>query len=188
MATSRLQDDLLHEFREEKRMISSQLDIFDPMAVSLRKPAAQRLANAGLLVFGELLCWLAVLGAIAFAIFLQKLYPFYLLFKIKGPSYTETLGLQNVQLLLWSFYGMIALAAILFLFLARTLRRIRLKNAILNIAGKHIKTLVGQHLNRKAAIHALEQRHFAEMPQEAGSNVNEVLNPGYDEGSVTRIV
>ena len=35
---------------------------------------------------------------------------------------------------------------------------------MLDLAGKNIKDLVGQHLNRKAAIDAIEQRHFLELP------------------------
>lgn len=186
MATSKLQDDLLNEFREEKRLINNQIEIFDPLGISLRKPAAQRLASKGLIVFGELLCWLAALGCIAFAVFLNKLYPFYLLFQLRNPEHARTLGAHNVQMLQWCFYGLIALTALLFLFLARTLARIRQKNAILNLAGRHMKTLVGQHLTRKAAIDAIEQRHFMEMPQP--EHVNEVPNPGYNEGSVERVM
>jgi hypothetical protein len=62
------------------------------------------------------------------------------------------------------------------------MRSIRQKNNILHFAGKHIKTLVSQHLKRKANIQALEQRHFMDqpitMPHEV--KVNEVPNPGYD--------
>jgi hypothetical protein len=190
MATSKLQDDLLNEFREEKRLVTAQINIFDPLGMSLRKPAAHRLANKGLIIFSEIVCWLAVLSSIAFAIFLNKLYPFYLLFQIRNPEYSKTLGVHNIQILQWCVYGLIALSGLLFLFLARTLGRIRQKNDILNLAGKHIKTLVGQHLTRKAAIEAIEQRHFMELPQlsEFPQDVNDVLNPGYDQGSVERII
>ncbi len=186
MSTTKLQEDLLNEFREEKRLISTQIEIFDPLGISLRKPAAQRLASKGLIIFSELLCWLAALGCIAFAIFLNKLYPFYLLFQLRNVEYSKVLGINNIQMLQWSFYGIIAITGLLFIFLARTLGRIRQKNAILNLAGKHIKSLVGQHLARKAAIDAIEQRHFMEMPQPA-IDVNGVPNPGYNEGSIERL-
>ena len=165
MASTRLQDDLLQEFREEKQMIQSQIDIFDPLAVSLRKPAAQRLAKKGLILFGEFLCWLLFLTSVAACFFLNKLYPFYLLFELSIPSRQEALGKQNVQLLQWSVYGLILLCGLLFIVIARCLRRIRQKNDILSYAGKEIKTLVGQHLHRKAAIDSLEQRHFNELPE-----------------------
>jgi hypothetical protein len=179
MATTRLQDDLLHEFQEEKRMIRSQIEDFEPLAVSLRKPAAQRLANNGLILFGELLCWALFLAAIAVCIFLNKLYPFYLLFQLRQPRYAD-LGTQNVQLLQWSLYGLVGLLGIAFLLLARSLGLIRLKNAILHMAGARIITLVGQHLQRKAAIDAIEQRHFNELPSDHRTDVNAIPNPGYD--------
>ncbi len=190
MAQTRLQDDLLHEFREEKRMIGAQIEDFDPLALQLRKPAARRLAGKGLILFGELLCWALFLGAIAVCIFLNKLYPFYLLFQLKRPEHVQTLGLQNVQMLQWSVYTLIGLAGLLFVFLARTLARIRQKNDILHMAGSRIKTLVGQHLQRKAAIDAIEQRHFNELHADVKIGVNVVPNPGYDgeEGIVRKSI
>jgi hypothetical protein len=185
MAISKLQDDLLQEFREEKRLIAAQIEIFDPLGISLRKPAARRLASKGMIIFAELLSWLAAAGCITLAIFLNKLYPFYLLFQLRGADYSRNLGANNVQMLQWAVYGLIGLAALLFIFLARALARIRQKNDILNLAGKHIKSLVGQHLTRKAAIEAIEQRHFMEIPQP--QEVNDIPNPGYNEGSIERV-
>jgi hypothetical protein len=164
-------------------MIQSQLELIEPLSASLRKPAVQRVAGAGLILFGELLCWALVLVAVAMCIFLNKLYPFYLLFELSRPEHTQELGMQHVQMLRWSVYALIILAAILFAILARTLARVRQKNNVLHLAGSRIKNLVGQHLVRKAAIEALEQKHFHELPPEAlppARDANEVLNPGYD--------
>jgi len=181
MATTRLQDDLLLEFKEEKKMIQSQISIIEPLAVSMRKPAAQRLAAKGMIIFGEIFCWLSFLAAIATCFFLNRLYPFYVLFELYRPEHVGLLGHQNVQFLQWSFYGLFGLSAILFYFLARSLARIRQKNGILNLAGRDIKTVVGQHLQRKAAIDAIEQRHFNELPStEFHDHVNLAPNPGYD--------
>lgn len=190
MAVTRLQDDLLHEFREEKRMIQAQINDFDPLAMSMRKPAAQRLAAKGLILFCELLCWGLFLAAIAMCIFLDKLYPFYQLFQLKRPEYISSLGLQHVQMLQWGVYALIGFAGLLSLLLARSLARVRQKNDILQMAGKRIKTLVGQHLQRKAAIDAIEQRHFNELPAQIATDVNTIPNPGYDaqEGIVHKDV
>lgn len=187
---SRLQDDLIHEFREEKKMITAQMDLFNPMALSLRKPVAQRLASKGLILFMEIFCWLAALSTIPFGIFLSKLYPFYLLFRLNKPELRQSLGgVQEVQYLQWSIYGLIALLGLLFLFLARALARIRRKNDVLSLTGKHIKILLGQHLTRKAAIDAIEQRHFMELPGTSlHYDINDIPNPGYDEGSIERLL
>jgi hypothetical protein len=188
MATTRLQDDLLHQFREEKRMIQSQLEDFEPLAVSLRKPAAQRLVRKGLIVLGEILCWALFLGAIAACVFLQKLLPFRLLFQLKQPEHAAGFDSQNVSLLRWSVYGLISLCGVTFLLLARALGSIRQKNDILSMAGSRIKVLVGQHLQRKASIDAIEQRHFNELPAHNTRDVNAIPNPGYDaaEGIVQK--
>jgi branched-subunit amino acid transport protein AzlD len=183
MPVSRLQDDLLQEFREEKRMIVSQIELADPLALSLRKPAAQRLAGKGLLLFGEFLCWALFLGAIALIIFLKKIIPFFVLSQLDRPEHVQSLGANNVQMLQWGVYGIIGLCGLLFVFLARALARIRQKNDILHMAGSRIKTIVGQHLQRKAAIEAIEQRHFNEIPSDAYTDIHEAANPPTESGN-----
>ena len=185
MGFNSLQDDLLSDFKEQKRLIIEQIELFDPLATTLRKPAAQRLVSKGAIIFAEVLCYLLALGAIAFAVFLNKLYPFYILSEIRVKPEFESLGSTNMQLLQYSIYGLTGIISLLFYFIARAMRHIRLKNDILHLAGKNIKELVGQHLRRKATIDAIEQRHFVELPEFEPNyvpvKVNEVPNPGYGE-------
>jgi cell division protein FtsB len=180
MAATRLQDDLLRQFREEKEMILSQIELLEPLAASIRKPMAQRLAGKGFILFMELLCWLLFLAMIASCFFLNKLFPFYLLFQLSKPLHVQDLGMHGVQMLQWSVYALILMIGLLFVFLARSLARVRQKNDVLNFAGSRIKTLVKQLHTRKASIDALEQKHFNEFPPEISRNVNEVPNLGYD--------
>lgn len=188
----RLQDDLLQEFREEQRFVNEQIRLFDPLATSLRKPVAQRLLHKGLLVFMEIVCYLAFLAGIAFIVFMGKLYPFYLITQLSRTQFREQLGTGNVQNLTIAVYALAGLIAFLFLVIARMLRRIRLKNDILNVAGKNIKTSVGSLLKRKAAIDAIEQRNFMELPATGAvtssvelpaAKVNDMPNPGYDDNT-----
>ncbi|MBS1771562.1 MAG: hypothetical protein JST82_01790 [Bacteroidetes bacterium] len=182
---AKLQDDLLRDFKEQKAMIYSQLEVFDPMGTRLAKPAAQRLVNKGILIAGEILCYCLALGAIAFAVLMFKIYPFYILSEILNKTEYAKLGWMNVRMLTFSIYGLCGIISLLFYAVARSLRSIRLKNDILAFAAKHIKTLVSQHLTRKASIDAIEQRHFLELPQDweegvGRIKVNEVPNPGYE--------
>lgn len=179
MALTRLQEDLLQEFKEERRMINGQIELFDPLADSMRRPVAQRLLNKSLLVVLELLIWLALFGTIILALFLKKLYPFYVLSQVKAKATESGIGRYNADALYWGIIGIIGVCAVLWLIIARMIRRIRQKNDILHLAGSRIKTLVGQHLQRKAAIDAIEQRHFAEIPGDGKRDVNTVENPGY---------
>lgn len=181
---AKLHDDLLQDFKEQKAVIYSQLEVFDPMGTQLSKPAAQRLVSKGILVLGEILCYALALGAIVFAFFLTKIYPFYILAELQHKNDYAKLGWMNVRMLTICIYALIGLISILFYIIGSSLRSIRLKNNILSFAAKHIKTLVGQHLKRKASIDAIEQRHFMELPnfQEEGVStvrVNEVPNLGY---------
>lgn len=181
MALTRLQDDLLQEFKEERKLISGQLELFDPLAASLRKPAAQRLLNKGLLIFLEIVAYLLALCCIAVIVFANKLFPLYVLDAIHRKGF-EQFTRYETDSFFWLVTGLIAFIAVQFFIIARIVRRIRLKNDVLNLAGKHIKTLVGQHLNRKAAIDSIEQRHFTELPELPGASVvNSVPNPGYDD-------
>jgi len=194
MSLTNLKDDLLHEFREERRMINAQVESLDPLATSLRKPAAQRIISNGGLIGLEILCYLLTLGGIVFMIFMSKIYPFYILNDMSYKPQYQSLGVINIIYLQVAIYGMVAVMSILFYLLGLSLRRIRQKNNILQMAGNNIKTVVGQILSRKAAIETIEQRHFIDLPElhsSVGSNVelprqprqavNEVMNPAYSE-------
>ncbi len=168
-------------------MIYEQVELLDPLATSLRKPAAQRLIKKGVLVFSEVLFYLLFAGTIMFAFFMNKLYPFYILSEMRYKPEFRTVGIEKIEMMNIVMYAIVFFIALLFYFLARTIRHIRLKNNILNLAGKNIKQIVGQHLKRKASIDAIQQRHFLELPNEhleegvVATPTNEVPNPGYDE-------
>lgn len=166
----------MEEFRQTKSMVQAQVELFEPLATSLRKPAAQRLAQSSLLLLEETLCWLLVLASIAVCIFLNKLYPFYVLFELSASKISDTLGHQNLQMLRWVVYALVGLSGLLFFILARNLRKIRMKNKILSLAGKDIKTIIGQLLQRKAAIEVIEQKYFNELPASVPlpENINQI--------------
>ncbi len=118
---------------------------------------------------------------VALAIMADKVYPLSVWWDVKYSAYAEEIGMVNIQNYTLALYSILSLSAILFFIVGRTLNSIRRKNAIINAIGKDIKTLVGQHLTRKAMIQAIESRHFMDtkVADEAVS-VNNVPNPGYD--------
>ena len=188
MSLTTLKDDLLKEFREERTMINKQMELLDPLATSLRKPAAVRLIGSTTLLLTEFFCYLLSLGGIAFMAFMHTIYPFKALGELLNSSTpANSAGPSNLYNIILAEYGFVALCVLLVFILGRMARVIRHKNAILHLAGKDIKTIVGQHLERKAAIDTIEQRHLlgmsgiishASLP---GASVNEVLNPGYGD-------
>ena len=181
MMPAKLQDDLLNDFREQKQTLNEQIELFDPLATSLRRPAAQRLMSKGGLIFAEVMSYLLCLAMIAFAIMMNHIYPFGPLQNVRYiKSFDDLKHFSEAEHFSIAVHALPVLVALLFLIVARIVRSIRLKNDILDLAGKNIKTLVGQHLRRKACIEAIEQRHFLELPgMEESVNVNTVRNPGY---------
>jgi hypothetical protein len=187
MALTTLKDDLLKEFREERIMINEQIELLDPLATSLRKPAAQRLLSSSTLILTELSCYIISLGGIAFMALMHKIYPFKALNEILyNSALRNTIGTTDLFYLLLGVYGLAAVGVVFIFIIARMAREIRLKNDILNHAGKDIKTIVGQHLERKAALDTIEQRHLLGMSGVSHQPVitqvtpiNQVLNPGY---------
>jgi hypothetical protein len=199
MALTTLKDDLLAEFREERIMIKEQIVLLDPIATSLRKPAAQRLLSSGTLIISELICYMISVGGIAFMVFMHKIFPFSLLQNILyNTDDRNRIGAPNLLYLILGIYGLAAIGVIFAFIIARMAREMRLKNEILNMAGKDIKTIVGQHLERKAVMDTIEQRHMLglsgigqpeinrelETPstpfRAAGvGRVNEIRNPGF---------
>lgn len=186
MSSNRLQDDLLQEFKEQKKTNYELIELLDPLATSLRKPAAQRVLSKSALIFSEILLYLLALGVVAFAVFMDKIYPFYLITDMRARvDYQAELGSSNIQMMNIALYGIVIFIGVLFYFFGRMIRRIRLKNDILNLAGKNIKYIVSEHLKRKAALDTIEQRHFDELPnrhleeEEENVDVNDVANPGF---------
>ncbi len=179
---SKLQDDLMQDFKDQKAVIYKQLEVFDPLGTMLSKPAAQRLVNKGVLILAEILCYLMSAASIAFAVFMNKVYPFYILDDLQYKPEFAKLDWMTLRVFVICIYALLGIIALLFYGIGRAMRQIRLKNKILGFAAKHIKTLVGQHLRRKASIDAIEQRHFLELPDESYDylRVNDVPNPGYD--------
>jgi hypothetical protein len=172
MAISRLQEDLIKDFQDQKRTINEQIKLIDPMATSLRMPVAHRLLNSTVSVVLEILCWLLVVASIGFVFFMDKMVPFYALSKLiqVGKSldgFTE----KELDMVQWSVRGLVILIALLFLIIARMLAKIRLKNSILHLAGKNMKQLVEENLKRRTAIDAIEQRHMLELPSTTDSIV-----------------
>ena len=182
MSLTRLQEDLLNDFTEQKQIIVEQIELFDPLATSLRKPVAQRLASKGGLIVAEILCYLICLGMIGFTIMMNLVYPFTSLMNVRYiHNVNDLTALKETEYFSIAVHGMAAFIALMFFIIARMTRRIRLKNNVLSLAGKNMKILVGQHLKRKAAIEAIEQRHLLDLPSYAGEvSVNTVPNPGFD--------
>ena len=204
MALTTLKDDLLHEFREERIMINEQIELLDPLATSLRKPAAQRLLSSGTLIITEISCYIISLGGLAFIGFMHEIYPFSVMNDIfYNSSIRNKAGNLNLIYFILSVYGITAIAVTLVFIIGRMAREIRLKNDILHVAGKDIKTIIGQHLERKAAHDTIEQRHMlglsgislpAGQAGVSGTNtakpkpqVHEVSNPAYEPSQTFKV-
>lgn len=176
-----LQDDLIKDFQEQKKVIREQIGLIDPLAASLRKPAAKRLFHAGFLVFMEIISWLLCLGCIATVIFQSKLYPLYLLSQmLHDTALSGRYKLYDLQMLDWAVKGILLFVALLFIVIARMLARIRQKNGVLHLAGKNMKVLVEQLLHRKAAMESLEQRHPVSMPSDSDTIILPPVKPHDD--------
>lgn len=181
MKPHNLQEELIRDFQEQKTTINGQVALIDPMATSLRKPAARRLFHAGLLVFLEILAWLLFLGAVAFLLFSDKLYPFYYLNQLRHDgNLGERYRAHDLEMLYWSLKAVGVLAALLLVVIARMLSAIRLKNSILHIAGKNMKVLVEQLLKRKAAMEILEQKYPSDLPSSDDAVVMPQARPHND--------
>lgn len=182
MTLSKLQEDLLNDFKEQKQILIEQIEIFDPLATSLRRPAAQRLVSKTGLVIAEILAYLLATGMFVFTVGMNLVYPFTMLSNVRYVhNVNEITSLQDAEYFSIAVHCMAAFTGALFFVIARMTRRIRLKNNILSLAGKNMKTLVGQHLKRKAAMDAVEQRHLLDLPSFAGEySINTIPNPGYD--------
>lgn len=172
MTTHNLKDDLIRDFLDQKKAINEQLSLVDPMAASLRRPAARHLFHNGLIVLFEIVAWLLVLGCIALIFLLDRIYPFYQLNQIlHDSSIKDRFNHNDLVILDWSVKGLVGAVALLFVFIARMLGSIRMKNTILNVAGRHMKSLAEQMLQRKAVMENMAQRYPMDLPASSDSIV-----------------
>jgi hypothetical protein len=169
MSMTRLQEDLLNDFKEQKRMVVEQVELFDPLGRAMIKPAAHRLADRVFLIITEIVCYLLSAGMVAFAITMNLLRPFGSLPNVRYlHSAQDVTTLSEDEYFSIAVHAMAGLLAVLFLVIALMTRRIRLKNKALKLAGSTMRTLLSQHLKRRAAIETIEQRHFLDLPSFGG--------------------
>lgn len=165
MSLVSLKDDLLQEFREEKVMITEQIELLDPLVAALNKPAARHMLGSGTLIIAEIACYIVTAGGLAFTLLMHTIYPFSILREVfYNPELRYKVGAMDLTYLTLAVYALSALAVIFAFVLGRTAREIRLKNEILYQAGKDVKVMIGQHLERKAIIDTIEQRHMLGAP------------------------
>lgn len=162
-----LYQDLIEDWQEQKVMIKEQIALIDPMATSLRRSMATRFLNASLNILMEIIMYLLSMASIVYLFFMNNLGPFFVMGKMTGypeivPGKISSVEMQQFE---YSVKGLFVLIAILFLVIGRMLANIRKKNSTLSLAGKNMKTIAGQHLNRKSHIDALEQKHVMVLPR-----------------------
>jgi hypothetical protein len=184
MSLISLKDDLLQEFREERKMVNEQIELLDPLVTSLNKPAARRLLSGATLIISEIVCYLLTASGTFFLATMHTIYPFSTLkHMLYEPEIRMKAGVDNVIYLTLGVYGMAALLVISLFILGRMARETRLKNKILKQARIDTTAMMGQQLERKAAIDAIEQRHMLGASSITISPkkqpVTEIINPAF---------
>lgn len=172
-----LKEDLILDFQEQKKALSEQIELIDPMATSLRKPAARRMLDASMLIFMEILTWMILLCFIAFLIFMDKIYPFVYL---NDLNVTAKISDQELQMLRGAIRALGAISIILLLIISRMLRKIRLKNNVLNLTGKNLRLLSEELMKRKSAMNILMEKHAKELPADTDSVILPPQKPHND--------
>lgn len=179
---SNLLHSLIKDFEVQKGVINKQIEDIDPLATALRMPVASRLFNSGLLIFIEILVWIAIAAMIAFTFYMDKLYPFTIWNQVTYDSdLLSTYQRDDFIYLGWIIRAAAIFVALLLFWIARLLSTIRMKNSILNIAGNSMKDLVAQHLKRKAAIEQMENKYPEILITDTDSVVLPKENPPSEE-------
>jgi hypothetical protein len=187
MSLTTLEDDLLQEIKEERRIIYEQIEVLDPLSVALRKPIAQRLMHTTLLTLAEIVCYLLAVGGIIFAAVAHTIYPFSVLAKVyNSKTLMNKLGSADVDHFALAVYAVMVLCILLIFLVGRMAHDIRKKNQVLHLAGMDVKEMMAAHLDRKAAIDYLEMKHELDFSgstiqeEDEDPGINDIMNPGYE--------
>ncbi len=180
---TKLKEDLLLEFAEEKKMVNQHLSMLDPLALNLRKPIVSRIWSNFQLYLFEALILLSIVGILAFCFLRDTLYPFYVLARLRAKTLELDISKHDMEGLYLSIYAIAAIMIFLLFILGRCLSKIRKKNTVLQQAAKDMKTIVGDLLKRKAAIEILEQKYLLQTDQVQDlnqlNNATSAPNPAY---------
>jgi hypothetical protein len=174
MEYTKFQEEYFKNLDEEKKLISNQLNLLEPLAVQLRKPVVSRVANNIWLVILELFCWLAIVGCLALLFIKDNIYPFYVIERIKIKINDLGVSPQDIETYIWAINGFIISIAILFFILARSIRKHRKKNTVIQLAGSSIKQVVGDLLKRKANIESFEHRYITVSANKEVQQINNI--------------
>jgi hypothetical protein len=166
MITKRLHDDLVLEFKENKRMIYEQLELLDPLGVALLKPSASKTAPKFILIIIEIFMYVLALGFFALPFLFEYIYFFEFIEKLYNRTRSIGLNPGVIRYAYWGTISLVVLFGVLFLIIARLVHAIRLKNNTLVLAKQTVKTIVATQLKRKASMDATDQRHFSELPND----------------------
>jgi len=148
--------------------LKSQIELVDPMAANLRQRAATRFFQAGFLLLLEFIVWILLVACFAFVVFMNKLYPFYLLDQIAHDNTVlQQYLFHDLQVLNWSIRGIVIFTGLLLFWIGRMLAKIRIKNSLINLAGKNMKTLIEQFFQRRSEIEALENKFPVQLPADS---------------------
>ena len=160
MALTTLKEDLLQEFTEECELIDTQMKVLDPLGISLRRPAAQQSIGEFTLLATEYACYALFVGGIIFMFMASTITPFSAMSTIyHSPEIGKIIETPKLTAYIVASYGIMAVALLLILVIGRMAGSIRSKNEILEQAGKDVNAILEQHLQRKAALDIVNQRH-----------------------------
>ena len=189
MALTALEDDLLRELEQERNMVYEQIEVLDPLSVSLRHPLSRRfLGNTILLIF-EYLCYLVAIAGILFTAMAHTIYPFTVLNKVyTTKSIITKIGETDFMHFSVAVYALLVLCVLLIFLVGRMARDIRIKTNLLQTVSIDVSEILAQHTERKAAIDYLEQKHEFDFSgdsipddDDAGPDINDIANPGYGD-------
>lgn len=173
MSHSELIRDLIQDFQQQKSDLNGQIQLIDPIATSIRKPAATRLLNDSLLIIGEYLMYILSLGFFALTIFTNKVMILNTWFQVSEIGEVQDRIPEDD--LLWfevAYKGLFFLLALCFIWIGRMLSKFRHKNSVLQLAAKDMNTLVEGLFKRKIEIEQLENKYDNILPISAEGNIS----------------
>lgn len=173
MPQTELLKDLILDFQQQKSEVQAQIQLIDPVATSIRKPAANRLLNKSMLIVGEILMYCFFLAFLGLAFF-SKHFPILNTWDAL-TQLTEVKDSFIENDLLWFeiiFKGSFFITALLFLWIGRMLSKFRHKNDVLQLAAQNMNTIVERLFKRKVELEQMEHQYDGILSVDAEGKVS----------------
>lgn len=170
--------DVLQDIAWEKENINKQIELLEPLKKTLHRSAGMKMLSTSGYFFFQLLCWVGIIGLLAWLIFMFKVSPFYeltnMMYTAEQSGQYKSHEFTNIE---WTIRLMAIISIVLLFIIDRQLAKLRRKNNLASVAGKTIADMQGKLEERMNTLIAFEHKYSYLLQDDIKIELDQFNNP-----------